>query len=198
MGEMPVQHREAELRGVRLMGELGFGEEDASHGNAVAAADQRAVLVPHLEGVVMARVVQSGVCAYDARGDPGDVPASFTLSGTGLHHPFEIAIEGDGVLALAHEAPQPLGDVILVEEQHAALFRGARKTSWASVLVSRILGIGFASSRGLFADDLVSKNKHSLGLLPRPACRILMHGACRRGGRAEGCSLRPIVLNKDR
>ncbi len=74
--EMPVQHREADLRGVRFVGELRLDDEDAAEHDAIAAADELALLVPHLEGVDITRVVELGIGTHDARRDPGEVPAA--------------------------------------------------------------------------------------------------------------------------
>ena len=105
------------------MRELGFGEEHAADSNAVAAAGEDAVAIPHLEGVHEPRVVEFRVGAHDARRDPGEVPASFPLASAGLDHTLEVAVERDTIRGVPHQAAQALRDVKLIEEQHATLWR---------------------------------------------------------------------------
>src|SRR5688500_3634532 len=117
---MAIEDGEAELGRVALLRELGFGEEDIAERNTVAAAHESAIRLPDLEGMYDPGVEQIGIGAHDPGRDPGDVPLSVTTARTGLDHALEVAIEGDGVATLPEQPPYALGDVKVVEEQHAS------------------------------------------------------------------------------
>ena len=121
--EVPVEHAEADLRGVGLARELQFGDENAADRHAIAAAGKLALVVPDFEGMREAGVKRLGIDLHDARRDPGDMPAALAVAGAGLDHAVEVAVETDGVVSLPHLPAQPLGDVHRVEEQHRALRR---------------------------------------------------------------------------
>ena len=86
-------------------------EEGAADRDAVAAADQLAVRVPHLERMHVAGVEQVAIGAHDPRRDPGQVPLAVAAAGAGLDHALEVAVEGDAVAALPHPAAQPSCDM---------------------------------------------------------------------------------------
>ena len=65
--QMPDQHREAELRGVRLEARIATREEHAADRHPKAAADQVAFFVQHLEGIHVARISERGVGFHHAR-----------------------------------------------------------------------------------------------------------------------------------
>ena len=58
------------------MRELRLGDEDAADRHAIAAADQFARLVPHLERMRVAGVERLRIGVHDARRDPGEMPAA--------------------------------------------------------------------------------------------------------------------------
>ena len=123
MRQMPVEHGKADLRCVRLVRELRLGGEGAADRNAIAAAGELALLVPDLEGMHVAGVEQLGIGAHDLRRDPGEVPAPRAAAGASGDDALEVAVEGDGVVALPHLPAQPLGEMRLAEEQQRALRR---------------------------------------------------------------------------
>src|SRR5262249_36670456 len=57
MGEVPVENREPNLRGVRFARELRLGGEGPADGDPISAADKSSALVPHFEGMRVAAVV---------------------------------------------------------------------------------------------------------------------------------------------
>jgi hypothetical protein len=121
MGEMPIQNREAELRGIRLERELGFGKKRAPDGDAVTATNESALLIPNFERMRVSRVIERGIGMHDAWRDPGERPVAFAFSCACLDHALEVMVEGDCLAALAHQPLQPLRHVEVGEEQHAAL-----------------------------------------------------------------------------
>src|SRR4051812_4623841 len=80
----------------------------------------------------MSGVEKIGIGAHDARRDPGDVPLSRPATCAGFDDTLEIAIEGDAVAVLPQLPTQALGDVNLVEEQHATLWR-SEPFQWTEV-----------------------------------------------------------------
>ncbi len=109
LGEMVVEGGKADLGGVALAAELGFGVEHAPDGDAVAAADQSPVDAPHLEGVRQAEVVQSRIEPHDLRRDPGEAErAPLARFGAGLDHLIEGIIEGDVIRSCASAAAHRL------------------------------------------------------------------------------------------
>jgi hypothetical protein len=81
--------------------ELRLDREGAADRYAVAAADQRAVAIPHLERMRVTRIVQRRIGMHDRRRDPCHVPLAFAASGAGFDHALEIAIEGHAIARLA-------------------------------------------------------------------------------------------------
>src|SRR3954452_13242506 len=93
LSQMPVENREADLRRVRLEGELRFGCEHAPEGEPISAADQVAVRAPHLERVGVAGVERLGVGGHDPRRDPSQRRLAGAGLGAGPDHVREGAIE---------------------------------------------------------------------------------------------------------
>ena len=71
----------------------------------------------------VALIVQRRIEPHDLRRDPGEpARAALARAGAGLDHLVEGCIEGDAVGRLLHFAAQALRDVLLVQEEHHAVF----------------------------------------------------------------------------
>jgi len=68
----------------------------------------------------VARIEQVSIGTHDARRDPGKVPATFAVLGTGSDDRFEVAVKRDRLVVLAHLSMQLLCDVYFVEEKNRA------------------------------------------------------------------------------
>src|SRR5438128_12608668 len=98
-----------------------LAEEGAPEADTIESAGEVAVL-PDLDAVAMAELVQTEIEVADALVDPGIV-APFLRRGTASDHGLEGGVCRDRESIGAHGAGEPRGDAKAVERDHPAQFR---------------------------------------------------------------------------
>src|SRR6185437_3767922 len=114
------ERHQCDLRGVGGAMEHRFAEECAAKRHAVEAADQLLVL-PGLDRVSEALVVQQAIAVQDLVVDPGTI--FVPLLGAGTDDRPEVGVHADGKAPLANESGQPPRGVKSVERNDAARIR---------------------------------------------------------------------------